>query len=546
MKAQSHNSLSEQFILKEKKSSEKNFKLLERLKDRDDIHVRFADTPKIGVNPGYKYSNPIGVYTYPLKQMWKQFQDNNIPFASKMKYIHVLQENPQANIVDVADPNFDVEEYVGRILEVKNGYYWKKLFNDGNKEILSDTAINIARDGNLDLQNDKEEIQILTILNYSKLNTAYPNLPMGILWWFMFRTVRNAKEWTKLFLEIGIDAITDKTGTGLIHENEPVQAVFMHPRSYKRIDFIKNFFNDPEFVDNLDRPFFINDKVKEASDKAKEKAMEAVEKDDFVAFQHFFRHMANLLKFTSGRFLRLEYKNILEYFFDFFENDEEASAFLDDPQIKRAFKTQDAELVLDILESKFAKIIQKKGWSQTIFVLFEILQKTPFVQDFQKILLQNLKKYDEEQREKIIQHFTSPPEKKGRLGKYSKKRIDFQSLMFLIQKFPEKLPDLIEGDIPYDITLTEDIQDLSEEKRQLVPGYLLKKARKIAFGSESPSVKELFYISLIFKEFLKSPWEKKYPEKEKELIEKAFRSMKNKLEKKGEAEEIKDYLIHIR
>ena len=48
--------------------------------------------------------------------------------------------------------------------------------------------------------------------------------------------------WTKMFLDLGHHGFTDKNGYGVIHENEPTQAVFFSSKFIKHIDTI--YYND--------------------------------------------------------------------------------------------------------------------------------------------------------------------------------------------------------------------------------------------------------------------------------------------------------------
>lgn len=397
----------DQFLI-EKKSAQGAFEYLKQFKNRDDIHIRFANTNKIGVNPKFRYSNVFGIYTYPLKQVWNEVEEDSLPFASNMKYIHVLQENSQYNIIDPKD--YTEQEYIIHLKKIQN---WKKgkvfsnilidydddsndinftlndvkdnknkvvayifknmsiyklenfisswflqkinnneidqIFNikrfilhnkeniihygktinktedldklkkfwnglikyftrqewkfnkiDGvlttvlnmSKNDLISTIVNYDKkikkqidkdlikhiletilffispspeDGKvrgdetynlyIDIQslygvnlnnffkknNDNSDQIILEKINKIAYNKTKLKNPFGKLWWIAWQGTSGPFEWAKLFLDIGIDACSDKTGTEILHPNEPFQAVFINPKSYKRLEVVDNF-----------------------------------------------------------------------------------------------------------------------------------------------------------------------------------------------------------------------------------------------------------------------------------------------------------------
>lgn len=73
------------------------YEWLRPYKDRDDIFISFTSIGKIGINPHSGYNTPNGIYTYPLKEIWEEFDHNNerikVPFVGQAPYLWILQEN---------------------------------------------------------------------------------------------------------------------------------------------------------------------------------------------------------------------------------------------------------------------------------------------------------------------------------------------------------------------------------------------------------------------------------------------------------------------
>ena len=80
-------------------------------------------------------------------------------------------------------------------------------------------------------------------------DATYPSLPASVL----FNITRNLSNliaayynrkvtivWTTIFRALGYEGFTDKTGMGVIHLNEPTQAVFFSIKPIKLVEILKN------------------------------------------------------------------------------------------------------------------------------------------------------------------------------------------------------------------------------------------------------------------------------------------------------------------
>lgn len=64
--------------------------------------------------------------------------------------------------------------------------------------------------------------------------------------WFITRELsgRNSNKWQKIFTELGIMGVTDKTGLGVIHPSEPFQAVFFSTGIIQNHKVVENKHSD--------------------------------------------------------------------------------------------------------------------------------------------------------------------------------------------------------------------------------------------------------------------------------------------------------------
>ena len=210
----------EKFLQEAKPVGDNNKEIwLDYLKDKysdkstTGLFVSFVQVDKIGINPYSTYNTPNGVYTYPMRFL---LDGNNVPYRgskkpNKIKVLKAVSNN-------VLDNNLSKEEYekckeqLLKVLEEK--YKDKPAFLD---------------------QFNSYEKYIELIESDTKIKTNF-----GKLWNVTRRISSNPNNWSKLLIDLGFDIVYDN-GNGIIHNNEPIQAVFLNPKSYKVVD--------EEFVD---------------------------------------------------------------------------------------------------------------------------------------------------------------------------------------------------------------------------------------------------------------------------------------------------------
>lgn len=191
-----------------RKSTAEQLKEIAKQMGTKNLFVTFTTVDKVGINPGSTYSTPLGIYCYPLAYVIGRIKNDviNVPFAGKAPFLSVLQSN--GNLVDLAD-----EELCLRLA--------KRM---------------------LDTREHPEDV----------LPDAYKRYPDPVTFWSASLYVANgrsenpetsvqiARKWNRVFRDAGIDGVVDSEGKGIIHGNEPTQAVFFHTGAFKVIARIAN------------------------------------------------------------------------------------------------------------------------------------------------------------------------------------------------------------------------------------------------------------------------------------------------------------------
>lgn len=98
------------YLIEKRRNPEQNPKIsayeaLSKYKDDENIYISFTNVDKVGINPKSKFNTPLAIYTYPLKEMWKNFdhvgKQIQVPFAGNNPYIWVLKQSKGKFIKDL-------------------------------------------------------------------------------------------------------------------------------------------------------------------------------------------------------------------------------------------------------------------------------------------------------------------------------------------------------------------------------------------------------------------------------------------------------------
>lgn len=164
---------------------------------KDKLSYRY---PKIGINPLSRYDTPNGIYSYPVNIYW----DFPVPFRGDSPWVWIFKPKvPNKILWDIG--SISPKEFKSTI--------------DKLVEIFGESAVDSAADDIADHSNLGKFLWGLTRLLAGKLS-GKRNIRWPILW--------NA---------LGYEGVVDE-GMGIIHENEPAQAVFWLKNYIDVIDVI--------------------------------------------------------------------------------------------------------------------------------------------------------------------------------------------------------------------------------------------------------------------------------------------------------------------
>jgi hypothetical protein len=118
---------------------------LDRYKDDPDVFITFTRILKVGINPQSEFETPFGVYSYPLKEAWKMYADNNagllyVPYAGTSPYVTVIKRKGK-HIDDIGN-SYNSNDYSADIKKI----YKYAISKMSSVKFTSDKSIDTNRD----------------------------------------------------------------------------------------------------------------------------------------------------------------------------------------------------------------------------------------------------------------------------------------------------------------------------------------------------------------------------------------------------------------
>ena len=211
-----------------------------------NVFISMTQYPKLGINPRSGYNTPLGIYAYPceyVKRMAgsrKSLKDA-LPFAGEEENVNLFKA--KGNIINLAtmtnDEKVELYKKMGKvyadIAKEEFGHSWKRAVDDLEKII--DDASSKAKFSNMAGGQFWYVTMVLSRILSETLGTE------------------QSVQWNKLFRSIGVDGCIDYDpdlpgGKGIIHTNEPSQAVFF---SINGVTDVKRYNNKYSHNDIEDR-----------------------------------------------------------------------------------------------------------------------------------------------------------------------------------------------------------------------------------------------------------------------------------------------------
>lgn len=206
------------------------YEALKPYKDNPDIYISFTEVDKLGINPKSGYNTPLGIYTYPLKEIWKEYDIDKkksvgkaVPFAGDHPYIWVVRRTARNFIEDLykySSKDFDNDKQeLSKYIEDHFPTLYDTHPEIPNFRVLLEKAKRLAQDY-FGYISPSYLIWSLT-REFAQLLVEKKGGKHSVKWNYVFREI------------LGYSGVADKSGRGIIHFAEDIQAVFFHTRAFK-------------------------------------------------------------------------------------------------------------------------------------------------------------------------------------------------------------------------------------------------------------------------------------------------------------------------
>ncbi len=211
-----------------------------------DYFITFTDLVKVGVNPHSEHNTPNGVYCFPSKILGTLGGAMyNVPYAKTAKYIHIIKIKSRHGVVDPLE-SYSSGDFKKDISKLKN-FYKSRIPSFRDDEF--DYMVSMGK------VDSTHNFPFGWIWNITRLLSSDESLNIGLGWGgvksgdfrdnegnMVYRkgVQASAQGWSNLFRALGYTGFVDSGATGLIHANEPMQAVFIDPHAYSVVDMVLN------------------------------------------------------------------------------------------------------------------------------------------------------------------------------------------------------------------------------------------------------------------------------------------------------------------
>jgi hypothetical protein len=267
---------------------------LEPLANDSDVYITYvadvgsmsksAEGFKIGINPNSEYNTPNGIYSYPLKEIWKKHKNPvdktlDVPFAGEQPFVYIFKPKATNKIVDLKKYNsasYD-KDYDKLAKMIINFFMKKNKMNQWFSWEVAKATLEAATQNSKNrsiggqfwnmtrytffimtgqistrlMKEYEEEVQEAMLDPKKRANFSDKKIRIEV-----YENIRRGSPtnlWNKIFRDLGYHGIADKNDAGIIHRSEPTQAVFFNASFIKVIGggYNKNYkitkFGSDEF-----------------------------------------------------------------------------------------------------------------------------------------------------------------------------------------------------------------------------------------------------------------------------------------------------------
>jgi hypothetical protein len=222
---------------------------LQRWQHDPDVYVSFTNLMKIGINPRSRWDTPIGIYAYPLREMFAEIAADRIPYG-EAPYIQVLRSDQVIELSSYSEN--DLTRDIARLADK----YTEVLCDEGLWNIWRprQSEFHAMKQSARSLEGYEETFDFAMTTWAEQATHSNPasklwNITRNMSLVLTEHKLAKANEtmaksgsvmWNTILRRLGYTAFSDKTGIGIIHDNEPVSAIFLTGTAFVHLQTVHN------------------------------------------------------------------------------------------------------------------------------------------------------------------------------------------------------------------------------------------------------------------------------------------------------------------
>lgn len=183
---------------------------------------------KIGINPKSQFDTPIGVYCYPVIEVVNNPRLGT--YAVDRKIVQIIEANFSIGHIN------DLAKYTSFDADYQKAI---NMFGVGEGDLVEITAM-AKRYPTFSIATNDQPYLFWAMTLYLSLRASNMLNHINNVGNTLNLSGKHISKWNAVIRKLGYHWIADRSALGIIHKNEPAQAVFLDNQSYSQVEVYEN------------------------------------------------------------------------------------------------------------------------------------------------------------------------------------------------------------------------------------------------------------------------------------------------------------------
>lgn len=198
---------------------------------------------KIGINPKSQFDTPIGVYCYPVAEVVNNPRLGT--YAVDKKIVQIIEANFSIGHIN------DLAKYTSFDADYQKAI---DMFGLGEEDLVEITNM-AKKHPTFSIATNDQPYLFWAMTLYVSLRSSNMLSQLNYVGNTLNLSGKHISKWNAVIRRLGYHWIADRSALGIIHKNEPAQAVFLDNQSYSQVEVYENkgfeYVNNAESIKKL-------------------------------------------------------------------------------------------------------------------------------------------------------------------------------------------------------------------------------------------------------------------------------------------------------